>query len=569
MPFALAQTRSPPGRLAAVRINGSQGMALPADRLVAYLDAALAQGTLSSDLAVALAGTTNLGPTDQFRRLKEALTAYVRAVYPAAVVTVGLMQTMSVQLQPAVPELVAAPILGSAAAQAIADTAAAARNAANALAAAGLPAYDYRPLAALGGDKDVARGLDKMVDDIVSALPALGDLRTAAGHPSRTRWGDLSRAGPGLADATEAEFRNAVRQLLMLCTASGSNRLAMMVSQSDVARAGLASAKAAGEKKAKEAKEASTRWDDEEIVGLKVKFEESPLYGGWRIPWDCLLCKQDTAKLAPLVYTLQLPVSLAKKPKKMRPYCSVGTASALAYKEKLITNPDGSQSWEMDDDDDSSAPLGVMAYYSKVRSWLYTVMALAQGLRVEPPAAAGARAGALWVTPAGILAYLEMLITVSTCATMGAASFIEFGDNALDSVIEAVNKGGVTLDSVLKLEVASMESSLRTVYQHKALLGTTAAASGSLATATAVTGAGAGCRHCPVKDAKIKELNAKVVEITNLDKNKKSLLDRYVSLHGSLPASGGAASAGPSQASAAPGRGRPGLRQSFKKKAKK
>jgi len=210
-----------------------------------------------------------------------------------------------------------------------------------------------------------------------------------------------------------------------------------------------------------------------------------------------------------------------------------------------------------------------MAYYSKVRSWLYTVMALAQGLRVEPPAAAGARAGALWVTPAGILAYLEMLITVSTCATMGAASFIEFGDNALDSVIEAVNKGGVTLDSVLKLEVASMESSLRTVYQHKALLGTTAAASGSLATATAVTGAGAGCRHCPVKDAKIKELNAKVVEITNLDKNKKSLLDRYVSLHGSLPASGGAASAGPSQASAAPGRGRPGLRVSFKKKAKK
>ena len=178
------------------------------------------------------------------------------------------------------------------------------------------------------------------------------------------------------------------------------------------------------------------------------------------------------------------------------------------------------------------------------------------------------------MTPAGILAYLEMLITVSTCATMGAASFIEFGDNALDSVIEAVNKGGVTLDSVLKLEVASMESSLRTVHQHKALLGTsTAAASGSLATATAVTGAGAGCRHCPGKDAKIKELNAKVVEITNLDKNKKTLLDRYVSLHGSLPASGGAggaaaASAGPSQASAAPGRGRPGLRVAFKKKKK-
>ena len=520
-------------------------MALDPVRLLAFVDGLLRSGDFSVEIAVTIAGVTGLGPTDLYRRLKVAFLAYQAGMR----VTPSALQTRTVKLAPRPPPVVEAPILGDAAAQAVADSAAAARNQRNVDAAAAAAPYDFRPLACMNVDPDASRGLDAMVEEVCGYLPALDLLKTAQGAPAKGRWGDGLAAGVPVAD--EAEFRAAVRQVLMACTSAGNQRVAGWQKQLSEAKAAGVAVRAAYDQQVKDDKAARAVWRDEDVLKLVEDFENDPDYMGWKIPMYHLLRRNDVSHLAAVVSQKRLPISGLRGPTKTKAFAVLGTGAPITYKERrVVTAADGVGHWE-DDDDDSFSNAGVLDYYSQVRNWLYTVMALARGLRAAPEgprAGAAAPLGALWVTPPGILAYLEMLLTVSGSAGMTPAAYVEFGEHALQSVVTDVNAQGGTLDSALLREVASMGACLRTVHQQKALLGTHALGGASAQSSPL---ASISCKACPSKDVKIRDLTAKVNELTNLDKNKKALLDRYAAAHGPPPgapapaASGGAAS-GPS-----------------------
>ena len=498
-------------------------------RLMAYMERMKASNT-STEMAVVYANVTGLGPTDTYRRIRATFGAYLGGVR----VTAGALQVRTVQLAVLPPPPLEAPIMGTIEMQAVADANVLTRNlAAVAAASAALP-YAFRALACLAGDVNCQRSLDQMVRDVAAALPPLNLLRGAGDAPARTRWGDsLIAGGP---DATEDEFLGAIREVLMVCAVGGFGRISSWMSELADARAVASAFEASHDKRMKDANEDKTKWTDEDVVALQVKFQADKEYGGWKVPLHFLLRKKDCAVLFLSVRLGRLPVGLEKMPWRTRPFSILGSGTVL-YKEiwRQTPNSGGEATHELvDEDEPASGAPSAMTTYVGMRNWLYTVMALGRGVSVP-----GAEAGGspqLWCTPLPVLAYLEMLLTVSAVASVSAAAFGEYCALSLDKVIHDVNGVGgsqISLSSALDREVMAMEDSIRALCQQKALLGV-ASLSAPILPLT--------CSGCVSKDAKILSLTASVTSLTNLNDNKAALLARYSSAHGALPTPAGAKS---------------------------
>jgi hypothetical protein len=295
---------------------------------------------------------------------------------------------------------------------------------------------------------------------------------------------------------------------------------------------------AAHDKRMKDANEDKIKWTDEVVVALQVKFQTDKEYGGWKLPLHFLLRKKDCAVLWLSVRLGRLPVGLEKMPGCTRPFSILGSGTVL-YKEiwRQTPNSGGEATHELVDEDESaSGAPSAMTTYVSMRNWLYTVMALGRGISV--PGAVTGGSPQLWCTSLPVLAYLEMLLTVSEVTSVSAAAFGEYCALSLYKVIHDVNGVGgsqISLNSALDREVLAMEDSIRALCQQKALLGASLAA--PILPSFPLT-----CSGCVYKDAKILSLTASVTSLTNLNDNKAALLARYKSAHGALPNPAGAKS---------------------------
>lgn len=487
-----------------------------------------------------------------YRVVREALAQYLA---PARVTAGNLMQRTVTYPAP-VPWQPSAPVMPTAEQQAVADETQRVRNEAAVAAAAGNH-VNLRPLAVLPTHPEHIRGMEQMVLDIKAMVPDDWPGLAADGDPPRGayhKWGSPLDPDAGT-PATEAEFDSLLMQVLECCTASMTHRVASWMAEFLAARATLAAESAAAAVETRRIEATQAKWSDEQVAAMAAATSSKYSPDG-ALPLYFFLDKKACGLLNPIVSKGKMPISSDKAPAALRPYMRPGTGSqVIKYDESYMAEtPDANgvvRYREADTVARSSKTPTSLETFESTRLFCFTVLGLGLEVTVlHKP----------WCTLPAVMAYLQMLTVVLAYPSVTAAGFLDYRDTSLRAVAARVNGHGGTLDEAYRLEIANLDVYLDACRQQRALSGlpafidvvgdasASAASTPAKASAGAVAGSASGCAGCTERDQRIKRLENQLAQVTNANENKRVLLARWATAHGSLPAAspagGGAASGG-------------------------